>query len=54
MSANISRKHSGIHLLHPLAGLLAIGLSATALVGQSVPFPTYQVGENQTGTQGPD
>ena len=54
MSVKISRKHSGINPLHPLAGLLAIGLSATALLGQSVPFPTYQVGENKTGSQGPN
>ncbi|HTW45944.1 MAG TPA: alkaline phosphatase family protein [Acidobacteriaceae bacterium] len=36
-----------------LAGLLSLGLSLPALA-QSVPFPTYQVGENQNGTQGPD
>ncbi len=54
MSEKTSRKHSGINPLHPLAGLLAIGLSASALLGQSVPFPTYQVGANKNGSQGPN
>jgi len=36
-----------------LVGLLAAGLSAAAF-GQSAPFPTYQVGQNKNGTQGPD
>ena len=35
-----------------LAGLVAAGLSATALA-QSVPFPTYTVGENKNASQGP-
>jgi len=35
------------------AGLLAAALSVSALA-QSVPFPTYQVGANQNGSQGPD
>jgi hypothetical protein len=48
-----SPKHLGIHALHPLAGLLAIGLSAPALLGQSVPFPTYAPGENTSATTGP-
>ena len=52
MSAKISRKHSGINPL--LAGLLATGLSVPALLAQSVPFPTYQVGANQNGSQGPN
>ena len=36
----------------PLAGLLT-GLSAAALA-QSVPFPTYTVGENKNASQGPN
>jgi YVTN family beta-propeller protein len=40
--------------LHLLAGLLAIGPSIPALLGQSVPFPTYQVGANQTLANGPN
>ena len=41
------------HINHLLVGLLTAGLSIPAL-SQSVPFPTYQVGANQSGTQGPD
>ena len=52
MSAKIPRKHSGITPLHLLAGLLATGLSVSALA-QSVPFPTYAPGENTTATTGP-
>ncbi len=54
MSAKSFRKHFGIHPLHLLAGLLATGLSVPALLGQSVPFPTYQVGANKNGPQGPN
>jgi len=36
-----------------LIGLLAVGLSLPALA-QSVPFPTYQVGLNASGSVGPD
>jgi YVTN family beta-propeller protein len=36
--------------LHLLAGLLATGLSVPALLGQSVPFPTYQAGPQTNGT----
>jgi hypothetical protein len=39
---------------HLLAGLLATGLSVPALLGQSVLFPTYQVGANQNLTNGPN
>jgi hypothetical protein len=46
-----SRNKSRINRL--LAGLLAAGLSIPA-IAQSVPFPTYQVGANQNGSQGPD
>ncbi len=49
------RSNSRIKLLRPLAGLLVAGLSFAGLAAaQSVPFPTYQVGANQNGTQGPD
>jgi YVTN family beta-propeller protein len=50
-SGSNSRNKSRIKLL--LAGLLSMGLSVSALA-QSVPFPTYQVGANQNGSQGPD
>jgi YVTN family beta-propeller protein len=53
MSAKISRKHSRIHPLHLFAGLLATALSVPALLGQSVPFPTYNPGENTSATTGP-
>jgi YVTN family beta-propeller protein len=45
-----SRNHSGINLLRPLACLLAMGLGVPALLGQSVPFPTYTVGPQTNGT----
>jgi YVTN family beta-propeller protein len=49
------RSNSRINLLRPLVGLLVAGLSFAALAAaQSVPFPTYQVGANQNGSQGPD
>jgi YVTN family beta-propeller protein len=47
----MSRKYSRINPL--FVGLLAAGLSVPALA-QSVPFPTYQVGANQNGSQGPN
>jgi len=53
MSGKMSRKRSGINRLHLLAGLLAMALSVPALPGQSVPFPTYTVGENQSQSKGP-
>ncbi len=53
MSRETSRNHSGVNLLRPLAGLLAMGLSVSALWGQSVPFPTYAPGENTAATTGP-
>ncbi len=60
MSRKTARKHSlsrsRINCLQALAVLaMAAVLSFTALAAaQSVPFPTYQVGENQNGSQGPD
>ena len=46
MTRNISRTRL-------LAGLVAVGFSVP-VIAQSVPFPTYQVGENKAGPQGPD
>ena len=39
--------------LLPFAGLLAAGIGATAFA-QSVPFPTYSVGENKNAAMGPN
>ena len=47
----MSRNNSRINRV--LVGLLATGLSIPALA-QSSQFPTYQVGENLSGSQGPD
>ena len=49
----MSRKTSRINLVLPLVGLLAAGLGVSALA-QSVQYPTYEVGANQTGSQGPN
>ena len=51
-SQDVTRRQSTINRLRPLAGLLAAGISATALA-QSVPFPTYSVGENKNASKGP-
>ena len=53
MSATTSRKHSGINPLYLLVALLAAGVSIPAFA-QSDPYPTYVVGANQNGTQGPN
>jgi YVTN family beta-propeller protein len=53
MCEKASRRCSGSNSLHLLVGLLATGLSVPALLGQSLPFPTYQVGANQNLTKGP-
>jgi YVTN family beta-propeller protein len=50
MLTKTSHKHPGINPLHLLAGLLATGLSVPALLGQSVPFPTYAPGPQTNGT----
>ena len=50
MSAKTSRNHSRINPLPLLAGLLATGLSVPALLGQSVPFPTYVPGPQPDGS----
>ena len=52
-SQDLIRNPFGINRLRPLAGLLAAGLSATAFA-QSVPFPTYSVGENKNLSNGPN
>src|SRR5215469_10044334 len=54
MCEKTSRQRSSINSLHLLAGLLAIGPSIPALLGQSVPVPTYQVGANQPLANGPN
>ena len=55
MLRKLPRSNSRINLLRPLASLLLAVLSFAALAAaQSVPFPTYQVGANQNGSQGPD
>ncbi len=46
-----SRNKSRVNRLSPLTGLLAAGLSLTALAGaQSVPYPTYVTGPQQNGS----
>jgi YVTN family beta-propeller protein len=55
MLRKFPRSNPRINLLRPLAGLLVVGLSFVGLAAaQSVPFPTYQLGANANGTQGPD
>jgi YVTN family beta-propeller protein len=55
MLRKFPRINSRINLLRPLAGLLVAGLSFAGLAAaQSVPFPTYHVGANQNGAQGPN
>jgi YVTN family beta-propeller protein len=49
MSQKKSRIKSRIKSLHPLAGLLATGLTVPALA-QSVPFPTYSTGPQPNGS----
>jgi YVTN family beta-propeller protein len=50
MSRNTIQTHSQINRSRLLAGLLVTGLSVPALLGQSVPFPTYQPGPQTNGT----
>ncbi len=52
-SQKLTRNQSRIKRLLPLAGLLTAGLSVSALA-QSVPFPTYTVGENKDASKGPN
>ena len=51
----MSRRSSNKSWMRRLPVLVGLGaaLSVTALA-QSVPFPTYQVGQNANGSQGPD
>src|SRR6201986_4531718 len=50
-SRDKSKNESRINRLRPLAGLLATGLSVPAAFhGQSVPYPTYQVGPQPNGS----
>ena len=50
-SRNHKQSKPRINRLRPLAGLLAAGLSVPAfVVGQSVPFPTYQAGPQPNGS----
>jgi YVTN family beta-propeller protein len=44
------RRRSRAERLRPLAGLLAIGLTAPAFADPSVPFPTYQTGPQPDGS----
>src|SRR5208337_1528401 len=54
VSRKTARNHSLSNYLRPLAVLaMAAALSVSALA-QSQEFPTYQVGENQNGSQGPN
>ncbi len=53
-SQDVTHNQWTINRLLPLTGLvLAAGLSATALA-QSVPYPTYTVGENKDAAKGPN
>jgi YVTN family beta-propeller protein len=54
MSVKASRKRCGISPWHLLVGLLATGLTVPSFLGQSLPFPTYGVGANQSMTMGPN
>jgi YVTN family beta-propeller protein len=54
MFHSTSRNQSWINPSHLLVGLLVSGLGVAMLPGQSVEFPTYQVGENKNGSQGPN
>jgi YVTN family beta-propeller protein len=49
MSNKQPRKQSRRKLLHPLAGLLAIGMVAPAFADKSEPFPTYETGPLANG-----
>ncbi len=45
----MSRNHSRMKRLRPLAGLLALGIAAPAFADKSVPFPTYATGPLANG-----
>jgi len=53
MSRKVSRRASRVSRkkrLSPLAGLFAMGISAPAFSGTSVPFPTYETGPQANGS----
>ncbi len=50
MSKKMSRKLSRMNPLHSLVGLLAAGLCAPALFGQSTQYPTYVTGPQPNGS----
>ncbi len=52
-SQDVTRNQWTINRLLPFACLLSAGLSATAFA-QSVPFPTYTVGQNKDASKGPN
>src|SRR5579862_2350601 len=47
---NLARNASRQKRLHPLAGLLAMGVAAPVLADPSVPFPTYVTGPQPDGS----
>jgi YVTN family beta-propeller protein len=49
MSVKQSRNRSRMKRLHPLAGLLAVGIAAPAFADMSDPFPTYEAGPLANG-----
>src|ERR1700733_5042928 len=49
-SRNSPRTNFRLNRLRPLAGLLAMTLSAPALFGQSQQFPTYSTGPQSNGS----
>ena len=54
MARNHSLGRPRVNLLWSLAVLAMAAALSVAALAQSVPFPTYQVGANQNGSQGPD
>ena len=52
-SQDVTRNQWTISRLLPFACLLSVGVSATAFA-QSVPFPTYTVGQNKDAAKGPN
>ena len=53
-SGNNSRNKSRINCLRPLAVLAMTAALSVLALAQSQEFPTYQVGANQNGSQGPN
>jgi YVTN family beta-propeller protein len=50
MSRKTSRNRSRNKVLRPLAGLVAMGITAPAFAGSSVPYPTYVTGPQPNGS----